>query len=87
MGTLEAPQDTHGQDKGQGPPERNRQTEAKAELGALEAMAGGLRGRGLVPRPSHYSQNPSTPPKKIHGADTGYQEPSMGYTRRNTTLK
>ncbi len=30
MGTLEAPQDTHGQDTGRGPPERNGQMEAKA---------------------------------------------------------
>ncbi len=34
-------------------------------------MAGGLRGRGLLPRPGHYSQNLSTPPKKIHGAANG----------------
>ncbi len=45
------------------------------EQGALEAMAGGLRGRGLVPRPGHSSRNPSTPQKKFHGAARGYQEP------------
>ncbi len=51
-------------------------SEAKAELGALEAMAGGLRGRG------HYSRDPSTPPpKKIHGAAygvSGKQGPILG---------
>ncbi len=30
--------------------------------GAQEAMAGGLRGRDLIPRPGHSSRNPSTPP-------------------------
>ncbi len=59
--------------------------EAKAELGALEAMAvqgaqeamaGGPCGRGLVPRPGHSSRNPSTPPKKFPGEVRGYQEPS-----------
>ncbi len=39
-------------------------SEAKAEQGDLEAMAGSLRGRGLVPRPGHYNRNPSTPRKK-----------------------
>ncbi len=39
MGALEAPQDKHGQEHRMGPPERNRQTGAMAELGALEAMA------------------------------------------------
>ncbi len=68
--TLEAPQDTHGQDIGWGPPERNRQMAAKAEQGALEAIAGGPCGRGpcgLVPRPGHYSQSPTTPQKKARG--------------------
>ncbi len=63
--TLEAPQDTHGQDIGWGPPERNRQMAAKAEQGALEAIAGGPC--GLVPRPGHYSQSPTTPQKKARG--------------------
>ncbi len=39
MGTLEAPQDKHGQEHRTGPPEREQMTEAMAELGALEAMA------------------------------------------------
>ncbi len=41
MGALEAPQDRHGQEHRTetSRAERNRQTEAKAEPGALEAMA------------------------------------------------
>ncbi len=62
MGALEASQDTHGQDTGRGPPKWNRQMEAKAELGALEAMAGGPC--GLVPRSGHYSRSFTTPPPK-----------------------
>ncbi len=50
--------------------------EAMAVQGAQEAMAGGLHGRGLVPRPGHSSRNPSTPQKKFHGLFRGYQEPS-----------
>ncbi len=42
LDTLEAPQDTHGQDIGQGPPERNRQLVAKAEQGALEVTTAGV---------------------------------------------
>ncbi len=38
--------------------------EAMAVPGAQEAMAGGLRGRGLIPPPGHSSRNPSTPPQK-----------------------
>ncbi len=48
-----------------------------AELGALEAMADGLRGpRPRPPRPGPYSRNPTTPPKNFHGEVRGYQEPS-----------
>ncbi len=48
-----------------------------AELGALEAMADGLRGpRPRPPRPGPYSRNPSTPPQNFHGEVRGYQEPS-----------
>ncbi len=36
-------------------------------------MAGGL---WPWPRPGHYSRDLCTPPKKIHGAARGYQEPS-----------
>ncbi len=45
--------------------------------GALEAMAGGPCGRGVVPRPGYYSRTSTTkppppPPKqKIHGLDAG----------------
>ncbi len=49
MGTLEAPQDRHRYINRTGPPERNRQTEAKVEQGAQEAMAGSL---WPWPRPS-----------------------------------
>ncbi len=48
--------------------------EAMAVPGAQEAMAGGLHGRDLIPRPGHSSRNPSTPPKKkFPGASRGYQ--------------
>ncbi len=58
--------------------------EAIAVPGAQEAMAGGLRGRGLVPQPGHSSRNPSTPSQNFHGASRGYQEPS-GARHRNRT--
>ncbi len=45
------------------------------------------RGRGLVPRPGLYSRDLCTPPKKIHGAAQGYQEPSGGKHTRNMILK
>ncbi len=54
------------------------------ELGVLEAMADGLRGRGrgFLPRPGHYSRNLSTPPKKKSmGQLMGYQEPSGAVLR------
>ncbi len=41
MGTLETPQDRHRDIHKTGPPERNRQTEAKEEQGAQEAKADG----------------------------------------------
>ncbi len=41
--------------------------EATEVPGAQEAMAGGLHGRGLVPRPGHSSRNPSTPQKMSMG--------------------
>ncbi len=40
MGALEAPQDRHGQDHRTGTSRAEQITEAMAELGALEAMAG-----------------------------------------------
>ncbi len=39
MGTLEAPQDKHGQEHRTGTSRAEQMTEAMAELGALEAMA------------------------------------------------
>ncbi len=46
-----------------------------------------FHGRGLVPRPGHFSRNPSTPPqKKIPGEVRGYQEPSgAGHTEQYMT--
>ncbi len=71
MGTLEAPQDPHGQDTGWGPPEKNRQMEAKA---------GGLRGLNLGLLCSAQNQ------KIFHGAARGYQEPSGAkYTGQDRT--
>ncbi len=84
MGTLEAPQDRHRYIHRTGPPERNRQTEAKVEQGAQEAKAGGLS--WPWPRPGHYSRDLCTPPKKIHGAARGYQEPS-GARQTGTRFK
>ncbi len=56
--------------------------EAKAELGALEAMACGLCGRGLVPRlqPEAFYPPPPPPPpkkKKIHKAANGVSPPGL----------
>ncbi len=74
MGALEAPQDRHGQEHRTGTSRVEQTKEAMAELGALEAMAvqgaqeamaGGLHGRGLIPRRGHSSRNPSTPQKKF----------------------
>ncbi len=63
MGALEAPQDKHGQEHRTGTSRAEQTTEAMAELGALEAMADGLRGLGpLGPAPT--AGTPSTPPKK-----------------------
>ncbi len=44
-------------------------------------------GRGLVPRPGLYSRDLCTPPKKIHGAARGYQEPSGAKHTRNNVKK
>ncbi len=65
MGTLETPQDRHGYIHRTGPPEWNKQTEAKVEQGAQEAKAVVHGGRGLVPRPGHNSRDLCTPPQKI----------------------
>ncbi len=62
MGTLETPQDRHRYIHRTGPPEWNRQTEAKEEQGAQEAKAGGPS--WPWPRPGLYSRDLCTPPKK-----------------------
>ncbi len=49
MGALEAPQDKHGQEHRTGTSRAEQTTETMAVQGAQEAMAGGPRGRGLVP--------------------------------------
>ncbi len=74
MGSLEAPQDKHGQEHRTGTSRSEQTTEAMAELGALEAMAelgaqeamaDGLRGPWpRSPRPGPYSRNSYYPPKK-----------------------
>ncbi len=46
MGALEAPQDRHGQDHRTGTSRVEQMTEAMAELGAPEAMAGARRSGG-----------------------------------------
>ncbi len=59
--------------------------EAMVVPGAQETMAGGLRGRGLISRPGHFSRNPSTPtPQKKKNYSLGHQEPS-GARHRNRT--
>ncbi len=75
MGALEAPQDRHGQEHRTGTSRAEQTMETMAVQGAQEAMAGGLRGRGLVPRPGHSSRNPSTPPQNFHGAARGIRSP------------
>ncbi len=56
-----------------------------AELGALEAMADGLRGpRPRPPRPGPYSRNPTTPPKISMGKWGGIRSPP-GLNRQDST--
>jgi len=65
---LEAHRDIHEQDNRTGHPAWNRQLEAKAELGAQEAMAGGPYGLDLGPL------GPATTAGallKIHGVNSG----------------
>ncbi len=64
-GALEAPQDRHGQEHRTGTSRAEQTKEAMAELGALEAMAGGACGRGLGPLgPAPTAGTVSTPPPK-----------------------
>ncbi len=58
--------------------------EAMEVQGAQEAMAGGLHGRGLVPRPGHSSRNPSTPKKISLGKLGGIRSPP-GLDRQDST--
>ncbi len=58
--------------------------EAMEVQGAQEAMAGGLHGRGLVPRPGHSSRNPSTPKKISLGKLGGIRSPP-GLDRQDKT--
>ncbi len=58
-------------DQGTPKPWRSKEQEAMAGLGALEAMAGGLRGLGLATRPGHQSRDYIAPPKKQLGELTG----------------
>ncbi len=85
MGALEAPQDRHRDIHKTGPPERNRQTEAKVEQGAQEAKAGGPSWPWPRPSARPLQLGPLYPPKKIHGAAQGYQEPSGAKHTRNMT--
>ncbi len=75
MGTLEAPQDRHRYIHRTGPPEWNRQTEAKEEQGAQEAKAGGPS--WPWPRPSARPPQPGPlyPPKKSMGQLGGIRSP------------
>ncbi len=60
MTALEASQDTHGQDTGWGPPERNRQV----GQGGVESS----EGHGLCPLgPATLARSTTTPPKKSMG--------------------
>ncbi len=83
MGTLETPQDRHRYIHRTGPPEWNRQTEAKEEQGAQEAKAGGPSWPWPRPSARPLQPGPLYPPKKIHGAAQGYQEPSGAKHTRN----
>ncbi len=90
MGALEAPQDKHGQEHRTGTSRAEQMTEAMAELGAQEAMAGRLRGLGLGPLgPAPTAGTLSTPQKNFPGEVRGYQEPSgakqTGQDRDRTT--
>ncbi len=84
-GTLETPQDRHRDIHKTGPPERNRQTEAKVEQGAQEAKAGGPS--WPWPRPSARPLQPGPlypPPKKIHGQLRGIRSPPGLNTQKHS---
>ncbi len=84
-GALEAPQDRHGQEHRTETSRAEQIAEAMAELGALEAMAGGLSwpwphpsARPLQPEPFY------PPPPNFPGEVRGYQEPSGARHRHRT---
>ncbi len=86
MGALEAPQDRHKTGTQDGDLQSGTdRTEAPAEQGALETMAGSLR--GLIPWPGHSSQNPSTPPHNFFfpWGSWGVSGALWGQTKRNKT--
>ncbi len=86
MGTLEAPQDKHGQEHRTGTSRAEQTTEAMAVLGALEAMADGLRGPWpRSSRPGPYSRNSYTPPKISLGKLGGIRSPPGLNTQHDST--
>ncbi len=64
MGTLESPQDKHGQKHRTGTSRAEQTTEAMAELGALETMAGGHSWPWPRPSARPLQPEPFYPPKK-----------------------
>ncbi len=84
MGTLETLQDRHRDIHKTGPPERNRQMEAKEEQRAREAKAGGPS--WPWPRPSARPLQPGPlypPPKKSMGQLRGIRSPPGRNTLEN----
>ncbi len=86
MGTLETPQDRHRDIHKTGPPERNRQTEAKVEQGAQEAKAGGPWWPWPRPSARPLQPGPLYPPLKIPWGSSGVSGALRGETLK-TRLK
>ncbi len=99
MGTLEAPQDRHGQDHRTGTSRAEQITEAGSSGGhggAGSSEGHGrckelrrpwqvvFHGRGLVPRPGNSSRNPSTPKKISLGKLWGIRSPP-GLDKKDST--
>ncbi len=80
MGTLETPQDRHRDIHKTGPPERNRQTEAKEEQGAQEAKAGGPSWPWPRPLARPLQPGPLYPPKKNPWGSSGVSGALRGET-------
>ncbi len=86
MGALEAPQDKHGQKHRTGTSRAEQTTEAMAELGAQEAMAGGHSWPWPRPSARPLQPEPFYPPKNLPGEVRGYQEPfRAGHTEQYKT--